>query len=69
MKKWNDVTSLERSAMARIKGGAWPCNNHHSCSGAGQTTRELIAIQKAPATQQQEEVKPEEEETEENGED
>jgi hypothetical protein len=63
MKKWNDVTSLERSAMARIKGGVWPCNGSHTCSGAGQTTKELIEIQKSPATLDLE-VGPEEEDAE-----
>ena len=68
MKKWNDVTSLERSAMARIKGGAWPCNSHHSCAGCAQTVRELIALQKAPATEE-EEVGPKDEEVAEDIED
>lgn len=45
-----DVTSLERSALAHLKGGAmearnW-CNSSHTCAGAGQTTKELINIQK-----------------------
>lgn len=51
-----NVTSLERSALAHIKGGAvatrnW-CNSNVSCAGAGQTTKELIAIQKKGSSTQ-----------------
>ena len=48
-KKMN-VTPLERSALANLKGGAadarnW-CNNSISCTGAGQSIKDQLALQK-----------------------
>ena len=66
MKKWNDVTSLERSAMARIKGGKNPCMGPVYCQGASQTVRTLLLLQKAGIA---EELDPKEEEVAEDNED
>jgi hypothetical protein len=64
MKKWNDVTSLERSAMTRIKGGKRPpCTSVVACQGEFQAIREVIALSKAEI---EEEFGPEEEDAEEN---
>lgn len=61
MKKWNDVTSLERSAMASIKGGGSipaKCPGRWFCAGALDSVNKGNAEKKR---QQEEEVKQEEE--------
>ena len=64
MKKCNDVTSLERSAMARIKGGGSipaKCPGRWVCSGALDSVNKGNAEKKR---QQEEAIKQEEDEEE-----